>query len=82
MLIYSKNNKIFEKKEPGTIYCGNKCATNCHNVEMRTEVDNMQGEPFYFRDHINCKTSNVIYGNRCEQMYEVTLCWRKGVHNL
>ena len=30
MLIHSEHNKIFEKKKPGTIYCGNKCAI-CHH---------------------------------------------------
>ena len=64
ILIHKKHNRLFfgqtNKCEP----CGKDCAI-CPYVLDTSEIKNNEGEKFKIRNHINCKSVNVVYALFC-----------------
>ena len=65
ILVHSKYRKIFSKEKEGTNICGRSCAI-CKFIKVSQKYDDNKGTTYIFKDSINCKTSNCIYGIFCK----------------
>ena len=62
MLVHTKHSKLLEKDQPDK--CARKCAV-CRFIRQEAEVKT-DSDIFQFTNHINCKSSNLVYGIRCK----------------
>ena len=66
MLVHSKHNKQFMKQTRGTCKCGKNCAI-CKHMEEGTTAEDLKGKVYVFNDHVDCKTTNLVYGMKCQR---------------
>ena len=62
----------------GTQECGTSCAI-CKYIEKSDTFQDVKGNKYVMNDHIDCKSSNIIYGIRCQQCCELIYVGETGV---
>ena len=65
ILVHAKHRKMFSTMPEGTSTCGKNCVICKHMSDKLSHVSTT-GKQFVFKDKINCKTSNVVYGIHCK----------------
>ena len=61
MLVHKKHRNILESEVKGTSTCGKNCVM-CKFMSCSITHLSIDHKVYSFTDHINCKSSNVIYG--------------------
>ena len=77
ILIHSKHRKSFAKGKDGTQKCGRNCVMCKHMAEDITHRS-LDGKEYTFKDKVNCKTSNIIYGIKCDHCGKIVYVGETG----
>jgi hypothetical protein len=69
ILVHHKYNRAFYATKQGCWKCGKDCAICKHMTE--TDQFTRNGIKYDIREHIDCKSTNLVYGIHCEQCEEI-----------
>ena len=66
ILVHVKHRRLFDSSKEGTHPCGQTCAI-CTHMADKIEYTSGKGRQFTFKDPIDCKTNNLVYGIYCKE---------------
>ena len=73
ILVHKKHNRVLDRNKPNKC---NKCAI-CKHITSKTKFTK-NDRTFIFNQHINCKTSNLVYGIYCNKCNDVNCVGETG----
>ena len=65
IIAHSKHKRVFNSRKMGTQDCEGKCVI-CKHMAGGDTFYSIEGKPYTFKDTVDCKTNNLIYGIYCE----------------
>ena len=78
MLIHSKHRKMFEYEKAGTHVCDKRCAM-CKHMEVGETFSDVSQNKYVTNEHIDCKSTNVVYGIKCKKCNQLVYVGETGV---